>query len=126
LSLEVVAHPTDVRAYTQSGLLHLGLSRYTDVLLEYRPTLSAPTLRLGSEGLQNLGDAVMTNVYVKGLGLQQDIAAQQTLTLVPGEEGASTKYEALLPLLPEGAALAQQGSDIHIALPMLLLVAEAP
>ncbi len=127
VTLEFTARPTDLRAYTQqSNVLQLNLPRYSDVILEQRPTLSRVTLRLEGETLQNLTDAAMTNVYVKGLGLQADIAAQQALTLGQGEEVAVNQvYERLLPLLPEGTALAQQETGIHIALPTLLLL-ESP
>lgn len=128
ISLNLIAHPTDLRAYTQqSEVLHMTLPRYSEVVLEQRPTLSSATLKLEGETLSNLTDGIMTNVYVKGLGMQADIAAQQTLTLMHGEEVELNKiYEALLPLLPDGTALAQQETNIHIALPTLLLLAESP
>jgi hypothetical protein len=127
ISLELIAHPNSVRAYMQSDLLHLKLPRYSEVVLEHRPILSSPTLRLEGGTLQNLTDVVMTNVYVKGLGMQSDIAAQQTVTLVQGEEVELSKmYEALLPFLPDGTAVAQHQTDVHIALPTLLLLAESP
>jgi hypothetical protein len=128
LSLGLKAHPTDVRAYTQNGdLLSFSLPRYSDVLLEHRPSLSSATLKFEGETLQNLTDAPLTNVFVKGLGAQADIAAQRSLTLGPGEEAElNSVYEALLPLLPDGTAIAQQGPNIHIALPTLLLLSQAP
>ncbi len=127
LSLSTRAHPTDLRAYTQQGeTLELLLPRYSEVILEQRPVLASATLRLEGETLHNLTDRAMTNVYVKGLGAQDDLAAQQTLTLRQGEEAElNGVYENLLALLPDGAALAQQDSRLHIALPTLLLLAEA-
>jgi hypothetical protein len=124
VSLALTAHPTDLRAYTQqSELLQLRLPRYSEVIVEQRPMLSSATLKLEGETLQNLTDAAMTNVYVKGLGMQTNLAAQQALTLMQGEEVELNKlYEALLPLLPDGTALAQQNTHIHIALPTLLLL----
>jgi hypothetical protein len=128
VSLNLIAHPTDLRAYTQqTDMLYLKLPRYSEVVLEYRPTLASATLRLEGETLQNLTDAPMTNVYIKGLGMQADIAAQQMLTLAQGEEVEVNKlYEVLLPLVPDGTALAQQDTSLHIALPTLLLLAESP
>jgi hypothetical protein len=127
LSLDFIAHPTDLRAYMQSGSLNFSLSRYSDVVLEHRPTLSGETLRLEGETLHNLTDQPMTNLYVKGLGMQKDIAAQQSLVLQQGEDvELSNVYEALLSLLPDGAALAQQETTTHVALPTLLLFAESP
>ncbi len=131
--LRVSAHPTDSRDYTQhSETLQLNLARYSEVVLEQRPTLATATLRLEGETLQNVTDAAMINVYVKGLGLQADIAAGQTVTLTPGEEiELSNLYEGLLSLVPEGTVLAQQQTaqqqtSVHIALPTLLLFAETP
>jgi hypothetical protein len=127
MSLDTTAHPTDLRAYTQSETLNFPLSRYSEMVLEQRPTLSSVTLRLEGETLQNLTDKTMTNVYVKGLGIQKDIAAQQGLVLQQGEEIELNKiYETLLSLLPDGTALAQQETTTHIALPTLLLLVESP
>jgi hypothetical protein len=125
VSLKLTAYPAELRAYTQTvDTLELNLSRYSDVILKQRPTLAAPTLKLEGETLENLSGSAMTNVYVKGLGMQENLAAQQRLTLAQGEETQMTKvYEALLPLLPDGAALAQQETSIHVALPTLLLLA---
>jgi hypothetical protein len=127
LSLSEQAHPTDLRAYTQNGdTLTVKLPRYSDVMLVQRPVLASTTLQLEGETLQNLTDAPMTSVYVKGLGAQPDVLGQQKLTLQSGEEAKlSDVYEALLPLLPDGTALAVQETRIHIVLPTLLLVAEA-
>jgi hypothetical protein len=123
VTLDVTARPSDIRAYEQSNGLAVRLPRYSEVILVHRPILSGMTLKLEGETLHNLTDELMTNVYVKGLGMQMDVAAQQVSRLGPGEEVEVNKiYEALLPLLPEGTALAQQNRNVHIALPSLLFL----
>ena len=128
LALNMNAHPTDVRTYTQRGdNLELTLPRYNEVVLEHRPELTGETLRLEGQTLRNLTDTIMTNVYVKGLGNQLDLEAGGRLELSPGEEPElSDTYEALLALLPDGTALAQAGDTTHVALPELIFLSETP
>jgi hypothetical protein len=128
LALNMNAHPTDIRTYTQRGNnLELTLPRYNEVILEHRPELTGETLRLEGQTLLNLTDMTMTNVYVKGLGSQADLAAGGSLELLQGEEPElSSTYEALLALLPEGTALAQSVNTTHVALPKLVFLSEAP
>jgi hypothetical protein len=128
LALTTHAHPTEVRMYTQRGdTFELTLPRYTEVILEHRPELTGETLKLEGQTLRNLTDTTLANVYIKGLGSQADLTPGGSLELAQGEEPElSSTYEALLALLPEGTALAQSSNTIHIALPKLVFLSEAP
>jgi hypothetical protein len=72
-------------------------------------------LLLEGTTLTNQSNSTMRDIYIHGLGQQNDLEAGQSLELTPGEE--SNHYEALLPLLPVGTVLARQDLDWHIALP---------
>ncbi|MGL4609553.1 MAG: hypothetical protein ACRCYY_07685 [Trueperaceae bacterium] len=138
LSLNQQARLTALRAYTQhNDSLELSLPRYSEVLLEHRPSLSRETLKLEGQQLYNLTDTPLHDVYVKGLGPQPDLepGGVQTLTQadvaevtdVPVTQSTVAQiYEALLDLLPDGTALAHADGTFHIALPELLSLTEAP
>jgi hypothetical protein len=117
LHLSIQAHPASTHAYTQGDTLELNLGRWSQETLFLKPKLSTATLRLEGNRLSNRTDALLTDVYVSGLGKQNDLSAGASFELQHGEEGSL--FESLLPLLPVGTVLARQADDLHIAIPSL-------
>ena len=85
--------------------------------MRLKPRLNTATLLLEGNVLINQSDALLHDIYIRGLGQQENLEAGQRLELTPGEE--NNVYETLLPMLPVGTVIARQNRDWHIALPSL-------
>jgi hypothetical protein len=101
---------------TDSTELQLG--RWQRELLIGRPLLATPALEVDGERLANVGERTLTDVLVVGSGPQALLAPGAVRSIESAEEGElPAAYRALLPHLPNGAALAREGEKVLVALP---------
>lgn len=100
---------------------HVKLGRWSAVNLVLRPALRPSKLRFEGASLHNLSASTLDEVYVTGLGPQVRLAAGAAFVPVPTEDGALPEdYARLVPLLPEGTAIARADQDLWLALPTTL------
>ena len=103
--------------------LRFQLPRWSSVALLLAPRLEPAHLNWQDDTLVSTGPDALVDVYVVGMGLQEDIAPDSAQTPHAGEENTRDLplvYRELLPRLPEGAAVARQGGHIFVALPEFL------
>lgn len=119
VTVPVSAHPLGSGAYSQApDGVRLAMPRWSRATLLVRPRLEPARLVWRGRNLQNLGDRLLTDVYVLGLGRQASLPPDGTLEMSAGTHNDLPRvYDALLPLLPSGSALASENGRIHVALP---------
>ena len=121
LSLPVPAHPNGPVAFEQAGeTFNIDLGRWSGVQVETRPSLLNAVLQWREGDLVNTGTSGLQDVYVKGLGFQPDLLADERRAVSDDGKGGPLPevYEQLLVLVPEGSALARAGGTFHLALPL--------
>jgi hypothetical protein len=116
---EGAAIPQQTLAYWQSNTAtHFTAGRWSQSTWIERPRLATASFFWQQDRLVSAHRQPLTDVYVIGYGAQPDFPAGTTLQPQPGEAAPSETYQALLPYLPDGTALAMYGETIFAALPL--------
>jgi hypothetical protein len=98
--------------------LEADLGRWQSLAVAQRPALQEASLRWQEGRLENAGASSLAEVYVLGWGAQDSLAPGASLEPVASDAPALPEaYAGLAEQLPEGAALASRGAQIHVALP---------
>jgi hypothetical protein len=119
ISLPISAQLLQLYAYEQKAdTLSLEAQRWSALSFMLRPQLEPSQLRWRAGQLSNSSTTPLSDVYVKGLGPQGDLAAGATRAVSSQEETVLLEiYERLLEHLPEHSAIARHDGQIHVALP---------
>lgn len=108
------ARPLTTRTYRiDDHGAHFAVERWRSVLVAYPPALEDAPLRYERGVLGNAGGVRLHDVYVVGLGPQSDLAPGASRAAAMAEDAPLTPaLSHLVPLLPEGTALARSGCDV--------------
>ncbi len=92
------------------GGTHVQLERWRAVMFEAAPTLSESPLVFTGASVGNVGRQPVFDLTVVGTGPVGDLPPGAA-TPTPTESGAWPRYEALIPLLPDGAVVGRSACD---------------
>ncbi len=111
LDFQAGASPVGARAYSaDDDGVHVPTAAWRSVTVLLPPrAVSAP---LATDGLTVRNDSrlTLTHLYITGLGAQQDLAPGTSARLQVGELGEyPSRYDSLVPLLPDGTLVAESG-----------------
>jgi len=113
LDFEAGAGPARPQAYTaDDGGVHVPTRAWRSVTMLLPPRVVSAPITVDGLTIRNASRLTLTNLYVTGLGAQNDLAPGATARLAEGEIGAfPDRYDSLVPLLPDGTLVAQSGCD---------------
>ncbi len=123
LELSMAVYPNQISGYHQhvrrdTSIFSMTAPRWSQILLIAKPSLSLATFGWQHEQLHNSGRTTLNNVYIKGYGPQQALAAGMSMQPQTREDGQlSDVYHNLLEHLPIGTAIASSNNQIFLALP---------
>ena len=106
-----VARPLQARPYRlDADGMHAAVPRWRSLLVQLPASLAEFPLRLVDGGLENVGDSMISDVVVIGLGPQERLPPGARRPLLMAEEGPlPSVYRGLDADLPTGSVLASSG-----------------